>query len=152
MDLVIYYSRTGKTRYVAKEISKKLGCNTIEIKDNKSRSGITGYISGAFDTVVGNQTSIEPQTVDLADYDTIYIGTPVWAYNPTPAILEFIHNTNFNNKNVVTFITLGSQGIDSCLKRLNGEIINKGGRIINSYGIISHGDFEDNTREMISDL
>ena len=47
--LVIYYSRTGKTRAAAQFIGETLGCDILEIKDLKDRSGISGFFSGARD-------------------------------------------------------------------------------------------------------
>ena len=83
---VIYYSRTGKTRYVAKEIEKMTDATDMEIKDLTNRSGINAYISCAMDIFDNKITYIKPKHVDITDYDKIYIGTPVWGSNIAPAI------------------------------------------------------------------
>ncbi len=134
-DLVVYYSRTNKTKMVAEIISKQLNARLIEVKDKTKRSGSIGYIRGAFDALRSKRTLVEYDIADLKEYDTVYIGTPVWASKPTPAILEYIKETDFSGVNVVTFATMMSSGDKDTLLKMNEAINEKGGSIVRSFSI-----------------
>ncbi len=152
-SIVIYYSRTGNTKLVADTIAEKTGAETIEIKDKTSRSGGFGYIKGAVDALRNKETEIEPELVDLKDYEEVYVGSPVWASKPTPAIIELINNTDFTDKNVITYVTLKSSGGDKTIDKMNDAIKNKGGNIKNSFMIIDNGteNIKNSTIEALND-
>ena len=65
-------------------------------------------------------------------YDNIYIGTPVWASKPTPAIMEFISQNNFTNKNIILFATMMSSGGEETVDIMKKLIEDKDGVVVNS--------------------
>ncbi len=136
-DLVIYYTRTNKTKTIAEEIAKEKDAQLLEVIDKTNRDGSIKFLTSAIDAMRGKKTSIEYDAVDLSEYDTIYIGSPVWASKATPAILEFVEENDFNNTNVVSFVTLTSNGAEKALDNLNDAIKSKGGKIIRSFSIIT---------------
>ena len=138
-SLVIYYSRSGKTREVAEVIKEEKNADIVEIKEKSNRSGALGFIKGAVDSVRNAKTEITPTTVDLSGYDTVYIGTPVWASKPAPAIIKLIENCNFNGVKVITFATMMSSGGDKTVKTMNDSIKIKGGEVLKSFSIITKG-------------
>lgn len=133
MDLIVFYSRTNNTKEVAELIAEEKNADLLEIKDEKSRSGALGYVIGAIDSFRDKKTRINYEEKDLSKYDTIYIGTPVWASKPTPAILQFINENDFSGKNVVTFATFMGSGDEATITALNNSIKNKGGNINRSF-------------------
>lgn len=139
MDLVIYYSRTNTTKEVSQIIAEEKGAKLVEIKDKKSRSGALGYALGALDSVRGKKTNIEYEKVNLSEYDTVYIGSPVWASKPTPAVLQYIEENDFNGTNVVTFATMMGSGGDSTVKIMNDKIKAKNGLIKRSFSLATKG-------------
>lgn len=146
MDLVIYYSRTNNTREVSQIISEKKNAEIVEIKDKTNRSGAFGFAKGALDSVRKKKTKIEYEKVNLADYDTVYIGTPVWASKPAPAVLEFIDENEFDNTDVITFATMMGSGGDSTIKIMNDLIESKGGHIKRSFSLVLKG---EDTRQLV---
>ena len=84
---IIYHSETGNTRHVAQHISSAFDSQLVEITDTVSYNrGSRGSLSGARWHAVKRQTVIEPESVDVSDYDLVVFGSPVWAFKPTPAI------------------------------------------------------------------
>lgn len=150
---VIYYSRTGKTRYVSKKIEDKLSADDIEIKDT-TNSGFMAYINCALRTIENRITNIEPKHIDITGYDTIYIGSPVWGANIAPAIFEIIMRTDFTGKDVVTFTTFKSDGATKSLDILNKLVRSRGGRVIKSFAISSetNGKLERFTKKALANL
>ena len=114
--------------------------NIVEIKDKTNRSGAIGFIKGTLDSMINNSTTIEPVTIDLDKYDTVYIGTPVWASKPTPAIMEFISQNNFTNKNVILFATMMSSGGEETVDIMKKLIEDKDGIVVNSFVIATKTD------------
>src|SRR3989338_9021577 len=88
--LVAYYSRTGKTRFVAEEIEKNIKADIEEIIDKKNRGGILGYIIAGYDAFRGKLTEINEIKHNINRYNLVYIGFPVWGGKPVPAIRTYL--------------------------------------------------------------
>ncbi|MGB9979137.1 flavodoxin family protein [Methanobacterium sp.] len=138
-SIVLYYSRTGKTAVAAKAIADKISSEIVEIKDLKGRKGFMGYIKAALDARSMKTTPIEPSTVNIADYDTICLGTPIWAGKPAPAINTIIKNSEIQGKNVIILVTLGGNGYEDTLNSMSKEIEAKGGNVIKTIAIAKSG-------------
>ena len=105
-SLVVYYSRTGNAKFVAETIAAELGSDVEEIVDMKSREGKIGWISAGRDATGSKETKIAPTKKVPSDYDLLIIGTPVWAWSPTPAIRTYIKNNDLSGRKVALFFTL----------------------------------------------
>lgn len=137
--IILYYSRTKKTSKAAKTLADELSADIVEIKDLKDRSGVLNYISASMDAMRENKTNIRPSTVDFNEYGLIYIGTPVWAGKPAPAILTLIDKCNFQGKDVILFATLGGSGGEKTIERMREKIEVRGGRVVTSFLIKTAG-------------
>lgn len=151
-DLVVYYTRTELTKKVSQVIAKQKDAKLLEVVDKQNRQGAFQFMKGALDAMRNKKTEIEYETINLDDYDTIYIGTPVWASKPTPAIIKFIEQNDFTNHDVVTFSTMTSNGGESTTNIMNESIKQKGGNIIKSFSIITKNtDIEQLTNDAMND-
>jgi len=137
--VVLYYSRTQKTAETAKTLSNELKSDIIEIKDLKPRKGALNYINASIDAFRENKTKISPSSIDLNPYGMVYIGTPVWAGKPSPAIISLIDRCNFQGKDVILFATLGGSGGEKTIQRMKEKIELRGGRIVTSFLIKTAG-------------
>ena len=115
--LVAYFSATGTTKKVAEKLAKATGGNLFEIKpqveytsedlnwnDKKSRSSVE--MNDEF-----SRPEIENVVENIDDYDTVFVGFPVWWYIPPRIIQTFIEKHNLNGKKSITFATSGGSGI-----------------------------------------
>lgn len=148
MNLMVYYSRTNNTKEVSELIAEEVGGEFLEIKDKKSRTGPIAYVLGAVESFMGKKTNIEYEKRDLTQYDTVYLGTPVWASKPAPAMLQFIEENDFNGVDVVTFATFMGSGGEATTNAMNSIIKSKGGNIKTSYGFRMTG---TDKREMVAE-
>ncbi len=152
-DIVIYYSRTKNTKKVAEVIARKYNTEILEVSDKRKRNGILGFIKGGYDSLFEKDTKIEYEKLDLNDYDTIFIGTPVWASKPTPAIVQFIKENEFSGTNCVTFATMMGSGGETTINVLNNMIISQGGNVKDSFILaVKNNDIEELTNEALDDL
>ena len=139
--LVTYFSATGTTKQVAKQLAAVTGADLFEITPQKP------YTDADLDwTNKNSRSSVEmkdlkyrpaiAKTVDnIVDYDTVYIGFPIWWYTAPTIINTFIESCNLKGKTVIPFATSGGSSIKkSCddLKKAYPEIKWKAGRLLNS--------------------
>ena len=105
--LVVYYSLTGKTEIVAKEISAELKSDLRRVEDLKPYGKVSVYFTGGFAALFEKNGKIKPVDFSLKEYDRIFVGSPVWGGRQVPAINTFISNADFTDKEVVVFVTMG---------------------------------------------
>jgi len=114
--LVIYYSRTGVTRKVAQAIGEALrnvGADSVEIEEitePKSRKGALGWLMAGKDATLKRPATIHPIKADLASFDVVVIGTPVWAFSCATPVRTFCDQHGREAKQVAFFCTMGGSG------------------------------------------
>ena len=116
--LVIYYSRSGNTKFVAEEIANNLNADIKELVDKKKRQGIWGYLWAGHDALLKKKTDIEELNLDLAQYQLIFLGSPNWAANVPPAIRTFLDRADLKNKKLALFCTQDSMGAERVFNNL----------------------------------
>jgi flavodoxin len=105
-SLVVYYSRTGNTKFVAEEVAAELGADLEEIVDLKSRNGRLGWLSASRDATGNRITEIAETQRNPADYDLVVLGTPVWAWSPSAAVKSYIAKRDLSGMTVALFFTM----------------------------------------------
>jgi flavodoxin len=83
---IIFHSYSGKTRGVARKVRAACGGDLIEVKPRKKYNALTVYPLGGYRAMKGRKDPINMEKIDVAGYDMLVIGTPVWAWKPTPVI------------------------------------------------------------------
>jgi flavodoxin len=103
--LIIYYSRTGKTKIVSETLQKNLGAEMLEIHDPKDRSGAWGYIISSIDAFSHKHTPIQPENLDLSTHEYIIIATPIWSWNLSTPIHTLFEKNRFDGKKIILITT-----------------------------------------------
>lgn len=122
--LVAYFSASGVTKGVAQQLAEATGGDlheiqpekpyteadldwrdkksrsTLEMKDLSSRPAITGKIN------------------NMADYDVVYVGFPIWWYTAPTIVNTFLESYDFTGKTVIPFATSGGSSIKKACKDL----------------------------------
>jgi flavodoxin len=108
-NLVVYYSLEGNTRYIAENIASETGAEILELKplSEIKSSGFSKYLWGGRQVVMGKKPDLQSISIDPGDYDTIFIGTPVWAFSFSPAINTFLSRFKISGKRVALFCCNG---------------------------------------------
>lgn len=107
--LIIYYSYGGNTRRIAELIQKSIGGDLAELRTVKPYTGSYMEVvdQGQEEVNKGFMPEIEPLPVDLAEYDRIVLGSPVWWYTFAPAVKTFLHEYDLSGKILCPFSTNG---------------------------------------------
>ena len=108
--LVLYYSLTSNTKTVAQEIATRLDADIEEITlvepyDTAFQATIDRCKA---DREKGITPEIKPLKSNLADYDIIFLGYPIWFGTYAPPIASLLEKVDLSDKQVVPFCTFGS--------------------------------------------
>ncbi len=122
--LVAYFSASGVTANVAKLLAEAAGADLFEIKpavpytnadlnwmDKKSRSTVEMQDKRS-------RPAIAAPCSNLADYDTIFVGFPIWWYVAPTIINTFLESGDFSGKKIVLFATSGGSGFGKTVANL----------------------------------
>lgn len=126
--LVAYFSASGITASVAKEVASAANADLYEIKpgvrytsadlnwmDKKSRSSVE----------MSNPAS-RPEIVkdlpDLSQYGTVIIGFPIWWYVAPTIINTFLESGDFSGKKIALFATSGGSGFGKTVQNLKPSV------------------------------
>jgi flavodoxin len=108
--LVVYYSRTGRTKQVAEAVAAGLEADLVPIEDVDDRTGALGYFWSGRDALFGRRGSIHPTETDPAGYDLVIVGTPVWSGRLSTPVRTYIADHRTDLKQVAFFCTEGAYG------------------------------------------
>jgi flavorubredoxin len=82
---IIYHSETGNTEGVAKRLASACSGELMPVRDLAGYNKITMYVKGGARAHRRERNEIEPATIDVSRHTVVVIGSPVWAWSPTPA-------------------------------------------------------------------
>ena len=123
---IVYYSLSGNTDFVAKEISKNLEVDLIRLIPKKEypNSGFKKFFWGGKSAVMKETPELEEYKFDSDKYDNIIIGTPVWASTFTPPIRTFIKDNKdkLKDKNISIFISCGGTGNEKTIEKIKNYL------------------------------
>lgn len=113
--LVAVFSRTGNTRVVAGLLRRALSADAFEIEP------ASPYPADYLATVEqarqerdrGLRPALRTEVPDVARYETVYLGFPIWGETAPPVIRSFLSRHDFAGKTLIPFITHGGYGAGS---------------------------------------
>jgi flavodoxin len=148
--LVVYYSRTGNNKTIGNVIAKALSADIDVILDKKKRKGFINWLRAGRDSRGKKLTEIEFEK-NPQDYDTIIIGSPIWAGKMIPPLRTYMNSIDLKGKRVAFFICALTEGyleIFPQLKALTPE-----SEHIGTFGItqkrFKEGDYESELEAFI---
>jgi flavodoxin len=103
---VVFYSYEGNCSFVAQELKTLLNADLmrLHLKNEKKRSGLAKYFWGGGMVLFNKHPGLKPYSFDLAAYDLIILGVPVWAGSPAPPIQSFLSQTVISGKKLALFV------------------------------------------------
>jgi hypothetical protein len=110
--LIVYYSLSGNTERVAKDLAMRLDADLQRVRERSDRSGLLGYMRAAFDSLRERPAVLFDVARGAADYELAIVGTPVWVGKITPAVRAYLASIRGRARSVAFFTTSGNTGID----------------------------------------
>jgi len=105
--LVVFYSRSGRSRKVAEKVAQGLKADIEEIVPLKGYKGLFGFIRGGFQATRGKLPAIKPLAKDLAAYDLVIFGTPIWGFRMSSPLRTAIADNKPKIKKYAFYCTAG---------------------------------------------
>lgn len=141
--LVAYFSASGVTAGIAKTLAEVAGADLYEIKtevpytdadlnwnDKQSRSTIEMKEPAS-------RPALADQDANIAAYQVIFIGFPIWWYIAPTIINTFLESYDFAGKVIVPFATSGGSGFGQTIEKLKPSVPDaaawKDGRLLNRH-------------------
>ena len=139
--LVAYFSASGTTKKTAELLAEAAGADLYEItpKVAYTKADLNWMAKKSRSSVEMNDKKFRPEIEDkdanIAEYDEIILGFPIWWYVAPTIVNTFLEKFDFSGKKVVLFATSGGSGFGNTVKELqpsapNTEIVE--GKILNS--------------------
>lgn len=117
--LVVYFSRSGQTEKLAREIQKMLPASKIEeIREIRSRKGVLGYLQSAFEAMVGSSPVIEPLETDPSHFDVVVLACPVWMSRIASPMRTYLLKMESKLPRVAFTVTEGGSGGNRALLQM----------------------------------
>jgi flavodoxin len=115
--LVAYFSATGMTKRIAEMLAKSISAKTFEIVPKRfyTKEDLDWTNENSRSTIEMKNKNcrpeIESRVQDLAQYDVVFLGFPVWWYREPSIIDTFVESHDLNGKLIVPFATSGGSPI-----------------------------------------
>ncbi len=138
--LVAYFSATGTTARVAKDLAEGIGADLFEIRpvipytrqdldwhDKKSRSSVEMKDPSS-------RPAIAATVKDMGQYQTVFVGFPIWWHRSPTIISTFLESHDFSGKTIIPFATSGGSGLgstESIFRECCPKAIVRKGRVLN---------------------
>ena len=143
MKLLVYFSYTGHTKYIAEIIKQNINCDVIRLEP------VIPY-SNDYNKVVNDEQNQESSdiipeikdiNIDLDLYDTIIIGTPVWWYRSAPVIRAFLKKYDLSNKIIIPYAT-NAGWLGKTFNEIKSLCSNS--KVINEFNIVFTSNYNEN--------
>lgn len=111
--LVAYFSNTGNTEEVAQQIAGLTGGALAEIQRAEPYGDLRQEAEAEIQN--GERPAITVSVDNVEDYDTIFVGYPIWWDEAPAMIATFLESYDFSGKTLIPFCTSASDSIDNSL-------------------------------------
>jgi flavodoxin len=88
--LVVYFSRTGYAKELAKVLSGAMSADCEELVDVRTYNGPIGFVRGCLKSIRKSLTHICPPKYQPRDYDRVILVSPIWADIAAPAVRSYV--------------------------------------------------------------
>lgn len=126
--LVAYFSASGVTAKVADMLADAVGADIYEIRPEVpySKADLNWMNKKSRSSVEMNDKAFRPAIADknakIDQYDTIFLGFPIWWYVAPTIINTFLEGYDFSGKKVILFATSGSSGFGKTVEELKVSV------------------------------
>lgn len=128
--LVAYFSASGVAARLAKKIAEVTNGDLYEIKPKVpyTSADLDWMDKNSRSSIEMNDKSFRPEIIDdlsdVTNYNTIFIGFPIWWYIAPTIVNTFLEKYDFSGKKIITFATSGGSGMGKSLDSLKSSCPN----------------------------
>ena len=133
-QLVAYFSASGVTAKVAKTLAEAIGADVFEIvpKTPYTKADLNWMDKKSRSTIEMNDPSSRPEIASkcekMSEYETIFVGFPIWWYVAPTIINTFLESYDLTGKTIIPFATSGGSDMGKTNEKLAPSC--KGARLL----------------------
>jgi flavodoxin len=118
--LTVYFSWSGNTRILAKEIKRQTGCDLLEIIPAEPYPNDFNKTAERWhkERDADERPAITTVVENMNDYQTIFVGYPIWSGDVPAVVRTFLEQYDLSGKTIVPFCTHGGSAFGRSLDRL----------------------------------
>ena len=141
--LVAYFSASGVTARAAKAVADVTGGNLFEIKPaiSYTKEDLDWMDKNSRSSVEMKDKSSRPEIAEMCEnmteYNTVFLGFPIWWYVAPTIINTFLESYDFSGKTIILFATSGGSGFgktaDNLKDSVSKDTVIKEGKLLNGY-------------------
>ena len=126
--LVAYFSASGVTAKVAESLSEAIGADLYEIEPEViyTKADLDWMDKQSRSTIEMNNPASRPSIKEMRDnmddYDTVFVGFPIWWYVAPTIINTFLEKYDFSGKKIILFATSGGSGFGKTVEELEVSV------------------------------
>jgi len=111
--LIVYYSLTGNTQFIAEVLRDTIEADILELKPIKElkASSSSRFMWGGYQSTMKKKPKLMEFDTNPLEYDLIILGTPVWAWNISPPMRSFLSKFDLTGKNVALWMCHAGDGV-----------------------------------------
>jgi flavodoxin len=130
---IVFHSETGNTQGVAQRLASACSGELIPVKDRAGYNKITMYVVGGARAHKRERNEIDPAVIDVSRHSVIVIGSPVWAWSPTPATNAAIASLRgCEGKKGIIFATSGGKPGET-LAMMRSDLATRGVDVVGTF-------------------
>lgn len=144
--LVAYFSASGVTAGLAKDIAKAVGADLFEIVPvqpyTDAELNWKNPLARCNREKMGKKdVPVKGKVENMDEYDTVYLGFPIWYWGAPNVINTFVKQYDLSGKKIVVFATSGGSGIGKTVEKLR-PYLSAGAQIIDARVINDSPDLD----------
>ena len=111
--LIVYYSLTDNTKFIAEALIDSIEADILELKPIKElkADSSTRFIWGGYQSTMKKKPKLIDFDINPLEYDLIILGTPVWAWNISPPMRSFLSKFDLTSKKVALWMCHAGDGV-----------------------------------------
>ncbi len=115
--LVAYFTRTGNTRVIARQVRRALGADLFEIQPAASypEDYEETVRQAEKERIAGYEPPLKETVPNIDAYDTVFLGFPIWGMTAPAVVRSFLSRHDMSGKTLVPLITHGGYGLGQSL-------------------------------------
>jgi hypothetical protein len=138
---IVYYSRSGNTRFVAELLAEREGGELVPLEEKGSRRGLWGFLKSGYQASTKRSSRLKGDPWSrIAGCQRLYLLTPIWAGNGSPAANAFLDGAELRGKQVF-IVTLQADPRHGKSAEVHGHLTERirecGGEVSGAYALTS---------------
>lgn len=151
--LVVYYSQTGHTEFVARQIALQCRATLERIETYKQRESGRFFLFSSLESLLRVRPSVRPGRHRPGKYDVVVVGTPVWCWNVASPVRSWLHRHRGFLPRVAFFCTFGGSGgakVLGDMEAISGQ--SAVARLAVKESAVAHSQHDPDVRRFIAEV